>query len=143
MQRIAAPIKAQGAVALRAPRVSRPTLCRAHARISAAASAAGAPPPPPAVVKLAAAAASMLQGAVSRVKAAATEAARQTDEAALREGVRDSLRQVRTLALVAPFAAVTGSADTFMIITKAVASFIKVGFNSTWSRGHSFFFSID
>jgi len=37
---------------------------------------------------------------------------------------------MRVLALVAPFAAVSGSADTFFIITKAVASFIKVSYTN-------------
>jgi YggT family protein len=40
--------------------------------------------------------------------------------------VRKSAATMRTLVLVAPFAAVSGSADTFFIITKAVASFIKL-----------------
>jgi YggT family protein len=40
--------------------------------------------------------------------------------------VRRSAATMRTLVLVAPFAAVSGSADTFFIITKAVASFIKL-----------------
>lgn len=40
--------------------------------------------------------------------------------------IKQSIKQLRILAAVAPFAAVSGSADTFFIVTKAVASFIKV-----------------
>jgi hypothetical protein len=40
--------------------------------------------------------------------------------------IQQSVKQLRILAAVAPFAAVSGSADTLVIVTKAVASFIKV-----------------
>jgi len=40
--------------------------------------------------------------------------------------IKQSVRSMRMLALVVPFAAVSGSTDTFFIITKAVASFIKL-----------------
>jgi len=60
------------------------------------------------------------------VKTAAIEAVRATNEAELNANIKESVRNMRVLALVAPFAAVSGSADTFFIITKAVASFIKL-----------------
>lgn len=41
-------------------------------------------------------------------------------------GIRSSVRHMRCLMAVAPFAAATGSASTFLLITKAVGSFIKV-----------------
>jgi len=40
--------------------------------------------------------------------------------------IKDSVKSMRMLAMVIPFAAVSGSTDTFFIITKAVASFIKL-----------------
>jgi len=45
--------------------------------------------------------------------------------------IQQSARQLRILAAVAPFAAVSGSADTLFIVTKAVASFIKVGWRNS------------
>lgn len=53
-------------------------------------------------------------------------AAREVNQDEMNNEIRNSVRQMRALALVAPFAAVSGSADTFYVITKAVASFIKV-----------------
>lgn len=49
--------------------------------------------------------------------------------------IKESVRQMRILAVVAPFAAVSGGADTFFIVTKAVASFIKVGLVGVVDRG--------
>lgn len=40
--------------------------------------------------------------------------------------IKQSVKSMRMLAMVVPFAAVSGSTDTFFIITKAVASFIKL-----------------
>lgn len=40
--------------------------------------------------------------------------------------IRVGLKQMRILAAVAPFAAVTGNANTLLLITRAVGSFIKV-----------------
>lgn len=51
---------------------------------------------------------------------------RQTNEEAVNFQIKQSARQLRILAAVAPFAAVSGSADTLFIVTKAVASFIKL-----------------
>jgi hypothetical protein len=45
---------------------------------------------------------------------------------AISQQIKESVGHMRVLALVAPFAAMSGSADTFFVITKAVASFIKV-----------------
>jgi YggT family protein len=64
--------------------------------------------------------------AVQRVKSAALEAAKSAAEADVNAQIRGNVAQMRALALVAPFAAVSGGADTFLIITKAVASFIKL-----------------
>ena len=44
--------------------------------------------------------------------------------------IKESVKSMRMWAMVVPFAAVSGSTDTFFIITKAVASFIKV----RWQR---------
>ena len=40
--------------------------------------------------------------------------------------IRSSIKNMKCLAAVAPFAAVGGSTNTFILITKAVGSFIKV-----------------
>jgi YggT family protein len=44
----------------------------------------------------------------------------------LNSQIKQSVKSMRMLAMVVPFAAVSGSTDTFFIITKAVASFIKL-----------------
>lgn len=76
----------------------------------------------PFVIRLSAAAASM----INRIKEKAAAQASSVDEAQLNQQIKESVKHMRTLAIIAPFAAVSGSADTFFIITKAVASFIKV-----------------
>lgn len=48
------------------------------------------------------------------------------DADAINGQIKESIRGMRMLAMVVPFAAVSGSTPTFMIITKAVASFIKL-----------------
>lgn len=78
------------------------------------------------IIRLASFASGMLNNGLQKVKAAASEAARQTNEEAINQNIKESIKQMRMLAIIAPFAAVSGSADTFFIITKAVASFIKV-----------------
>jgi hypothetical protein len=78
------------------------------------------------IIRLAATASSMINNTMLRMKAAAAESTKNVDEAQLNQQIKDSVKSMRMLALVAPFAAVSGSADTFYIITKAVASFIKV-----------------
>ena len=83
------------------------------------------------IVRLTATASAMVNGMMQRMKSAAAEASENVDEAQLNQQIKDSVKQMRMLAIVAPFAAVSGSADTFFIITKAVASFIKVSL-----RGH-------
>lgn len=52
--------------------------------------------------------------------------ASETEAAEINAQIKESMRSMKMLALVMPFAAVSGSTDTFFIITKAVASFIKV-----------------
>lgn len=78
------------------------------------------------IIRLAATASSMINSTIYRMKAAAVESTKNVDEAQLNQQIKDSVKNMRMLALIAPFAAVSGSADTFYIITKAVASFIKV-----------------
>ena len=78
------------------------------------------------LIQLAGLAAGWVRRAVQSIKLAAAEAARQTAEQDVNEQIRQSMKQMRMLAVVAPFAAATGSADSFFIITKAVASFIKL-----------------
>mmetsp|Transcript_10511 Transcript_10511/g.28873 ORF Transcript_10511/g.28873 Transcript_10511/m.28873 type:complete len:218 (+) Transcript_10511:50-703(+) len=48
------------------------------------------------------------------------------DAEAINGQIQANLKGMRTLAMVVPFAAVSGSSSTFMILTKAVASFIKL-----------------
>jgi hypothetical protein len=78
------------------------------------------------IVRLAGTASAMINSTMIRMKAAAAESTKNVDEAQLNQQIKDSVKNMRMLALIAPFAAVSGSADTFYIITKAVASFIKV-----------------
>lgn len=65
-------------------------------------------------------------GLLNRFRAALQRAAAGVNEEEVNREVRRSAATMRTLVLVAPFAAVSGSTDTFFIITKAVASFIKL-----------------
>ena len=60
------------------------------------------------------------------LSAMAKQPALDIDQEAINTQIKENLRSMRMLALVMPFAAVSGSTDTFFIITKAVASFIKV-----------------
>jgi hypothetical protein len=60
------------------------------------------------------------------LNAMAKQPALDIDSEAINAQIKENLRSMRMLALVMPFAAVSGSTDTFFIITKAVASFIKV-----------------
>lgn len=46
--------------------------------------------------------------------------------------IKASIKNMRCLAAVAPFAAVSGSTNTFILITRAVGSFIKV--TQLWIR---------
>ena len=41
-------------------------------------------------------------------------------------GIRQSVRHARMLGVVAPFAAASSGANTFLLLTKAMAKFIKV-----------------
>lgn len=101
--------------------------CALVVRSSSAAGAPGAPQLPSAgLLRLTAAAAALVQRGVAATKAAAAQAARQVAEEDLNAQIKASVKQMRMLAVVAPLAAVSGGADTFMIITRAVASFIKL-----------------
>lgn len=92
-----------------------------------AAAASGRPAlPSSALLRLTAAAAGVVRAGVASMRAAAAQAARQVAEQDVNAQIRDGVKQMRVLALVAPFAAVSGGTDTFMIITRAVASFIKL-----------------
>jgi hypothetical protein len=84
------------------------------------------------IIRLAATASSMISSSINRMKLSAVESTKNVDEAQLNQQIKDSVKNMRMLALIAPFAAVSGSADTFYIITKAVASFIKVRDKETW-----------
>jgi len=59
-------------------------------------------------------------------KAAQLSNVSESDAAAINGQIKESIRGMRMLAMVVPFAAVSGSTPTFLIITKAVASFIKL-----------------
>lgn len=112
------------------PRSSSSRRLVAAPRCSSSAAAAAAPGrpllPSGALLRLTAAAAGVVRSGVAAMRAAAAEASRQVAEQDVNAQIRDSVKQMKVLALVAPFAAVSGGADTFMIITRAVASFIKL-----------------
>lgn len=109
------------------PRSSSSSRAVLSVRCSSAAAGAGRPPLPTApLLRLTAAAAGLVQRGAAAARAAAAEAARQTAEQDINAQIRASMKQMRMLALVAPFTAASGSTDTFMIITRAVASFIKL-----------------
>lgn len=71
-----------------------------------------------------------LLGVVLKVRAAmgsmAQRSLKDVDAEELNAQIKQSVKSMRMLAMVVPFAAVSGSTDTFFIITKAVASFIKL-----------------
>lgn len=71
-----------------------------------------------------------LMRCVLNVKSVMGSMARRTiqdvDAEDLNAQIKQSVKSMRMLAMVVPFAAVSGSTDTFFIITKAVASFIKL-----------------
>jgi hypothetical protein len=113
--------------ALRASSSSSSRRCALVVRSSSVAGAPGAPQLPSAgLLRLTAAAAALVQRGAAAAKAAAAQAARQVAEEDLNAQIKASVKQMRMLAVVAPLAAVSGGADTFMIITRAVASFIKL-----------------
>ncbi|KAI3430364.1 hypothetical protein D9Q98_004959 [Chlorella vulgaris] len=95
-------------------------------RCSSAATGGGRPLPASPLLRLASTAAALVQRCVSATRTAVTQAAAQMAEQDLEAQMKVALKQMRMLTLVAPFAAVSGSTDTFMIITRAVASFIKL-----------------
>lgn len=95
-------------------------------RCSAAAAGGSPAPPLPGLVRLTAAAAGVVNAGVAAMRAATARAAAQIAEEDVNAQIREGVRQMRVLALVAPLAAVSGGADTFLIVTRAVASFIKL-----------------
>lgn len=68
----------------------------------------------------------MFKAAKQRMQSAVAEAVRQTNEEEVNLQIKQSVKQLRVLAAVAPLAAVSGSADTLFVVTRAVASFIKL-----------------
>jgi hypothetical protein len=52
--------------------------------------------------------------------------AQASDPAALNTGIRQSVRHMHMLGVIAPFAAASSGANTFLLLTKAMAKFIKV-----------------
>ena len=114
-----------GATPLRAFSVSR-THYRYVSQVRCSAAAQPGAPVAHPVVRLAATASALVGRTVHAVRVAAVEAARATNEADINAQIKDSVKHMRMLALIAPFAAVSSGPDTFFIITKAVASFIKV-----------------
>ena len=50
----------------------------------------------------------------------------QPDPAVLNASIKQSVRHFHMLGAVAPFAAASGGANTFLLLTKAMARFIKV-----------------
>jgi len=67
-------------------------------------------------------------GAMAQRRGSAAGPSKVSEEDAreLNAQIKESVKSMRMLAMVIPFAAVSGSTDTFFIITKAVASFIKL-----------------
>ncbi len=118
----------QRAAVPRAARMSGRLLTVVPRCSSSGAAAAGSRPslPSAALLQLTSAAAGVVRAGVASMHAAAAVAARQVAEQDVNAQIRDGVKQMRVLALVAPFAAVSGGTDTFMIITRAVASFIKL-----------------
>ena len=62
----------------------------------------------------------------ARVRAALATPLETGDAAAVNAGIRDNLRGLRTLAMVAPLAVTTGGEHVFLLLTRSVASFIKL-----------------
>lgn len=50
----------------------------------------------------------------------------QPDAAVLNKSIKQSVRHFHMLGAIAPFAAASGGANTFLLLTKAMARFIKV-----------------
>ena len=54
----------------------------------------------------------------------------QPDPAVLNASIKQSVRHFHMLGAIAPFAAASGGANTFLLLTKAMARFIKVSTHS-------------
>jgi hypothetical protein len=52
----------------------------------------------------------------------------QPDASALNTSIKQSVRNFHMLGAIAPFAAASGGANTFLLLTKAMARFIKVSY---------------
>ena len=52
----------------------------------------------------------------------------QPDASVLNTSIKQSVRHFHMLGAIAPFAAASGGANTFLLLTKAMARFIKVSF---------------
>ena len=51
---------------------------------------------------------------------------RSQDAGVVNAGIRQSVRHMHMLGVIAPFAAASSGANTFLLLTKAMAKFIKV-----------------
>ena len=115
----------------------RPQPARQSVRLLARCQAAGAVPPPmrSPVATLAEAASGVLQGVALSMKRAFEQAAQQIDAANVNDQLRQSLKSMRTLALVLPLATVTmHRGDTLFVLTKSVASFLKARLGRSGTR---------
>ncbi len=56
------------------------------------------------------------------------------DPAVINSGIKQSVRHFHMLGVIAPFAAASSGANTFLLLTKAMAKFLKV----SWSCGSTF-----
>lgn len=101
----------------------RPAARLTPARASAAAATPAATPPPSRRTLSLASAATAL---VTRVRTALATPPDAETAAALNAGIKDNLRGLRTLAVVAPLAVTTGGEHVFLLLTRSVASFIKL-----------------
>lgn len=78
------------------------------------------------LLRLTATATSLINKNITKFKHSITESIKQANADEINAQIKENVRHMRMLAIVAPFAAVTGGANTFFIITKAVASFINL-----------------
>jgi uncharacterized protein YggT (Ycf19 family) len=93
--------------------------------VSAVASASAPPsptPPSPSLLSLATAATAL----VARARAALAAPPNPDHAAAVNAHIKTQLKGLRTLAVVAPLAVTTGGEHVFLLLTRSVASFIKL-----------------
>ncbi|CAL5226826.1 g9689 [Coccomyxa viridis] len=96
-----------------------------HACSSAAASP-GAEPSRPLLSTIVAAVAVLLKAVSSAMQRTAERLQQQPDAAVLNKSIKQSVRHFHMLGAIAPFAAASGGANTFLLLTKAMARFIKI-----------------